>query len=127
MRILVTGGAGYIGTVVVEELLAAGADRVVIVDDLSKGHAAAVARPAELVRGDIADPELIGRVCRDYAIDAVVHMAAASLVGESIADPAKYYRANVTKGLALLDAAIGQGVRRFVFSSTAAVYGEPST
>ena len=125
MRALVTGGAGYIGSVVVEELLAEGADTVIVLDDLSKGHAAAVVEPAQLVRGAIADRELVTQLCRDHAIDVVVHMAASSLVGESVQQPARYYANNVTAGLALLDAARAAGVERFVFSSTAAVYGEP--
>jgi UDP-glucose 4-epimerase len=122
-RVLVTGGAGYIGAVVVEELWTAGAEAVVVLDDLSKGHAAAVRAPTELVRGDIGDATLVLRVCREAAIDAVVHMAASSLVGESVESPAAYYRNNVAKGLALLDAMVVAGVRRLVFSSTAAVYG----
>jgi UDP-glucose 4-epimerase len=126
MRVLVTGGAGYVGSVVVEELLAAGADTVVVLDDLSSGHATAVSAPARLVRGDIADSDLVVRTCRDDRIDVVVHMAASSLVGQSMSDPSRYYRNNMTKGLALLDALVTAGVRRFVFSSTAAVYGEPA-
>jgi UDP-glucose 4-epimerase len=126
MRVLVTGGAGYVGSVVVEELLAAGADTVVVLDDLSSGHATAVSAPARLVRGDIADSDLVVRTCRDDRIDVVVHMAASSLVGQSMSDPSRYYRNNMTKGLALLDALVMAGVRRFVFSSTAAVYGEPA-
>jgi UDP-glucose 4-epimerase len=122
---LVTGGAGYIGSAVVEELLGAGAERVIVLDDLSKGHAEAVVAPALLERGDIADAALVGRLCREHRLDAVIHLAASSLVGESMEDPAKYYRNNVVKGLALLDAVVAAGVRRFVFSSTAAVYGEP--
>lgn len=126
MRALVTGGAGYVGSVVVEELLAAGAERVVVLDDLSKGHAGAVVAPAELVRGDIADRALVGRLCRESAIDVVVHMAARSLVGESVGNPALYYQANVSKALAMLDEIVACGVRALVFSSTAAVYGEPA-
>jgi UDP-glucose 4-epimerase len=124
-RALVTGGAGYVGSVVVEELLASGAERVIVLDDLSKGHAAAVVAPAELVRGDVADAALVSSICRDHRIDLVVHMAARSLVGESVEKPAGYYRANVVGGLALLDALVAAGVTRLVFSSTAAVYGEP--
>jgi UDP-glucose 4-epimerase len=127
MRVLVTGGAGYVGSVVVEELIAAGAARVVVLDDLSKGHAGAVPPAATLVRGDVADAPRVRALCRDHAIDAVVHMAARSLVGESVGDPSSYYASNVTKGLALLDALVESGVRRLVFSSTAAVYGEPSS
>lgn len=125
MRALVTGGAGYVGSVVVEELLAAGADRVVVLDDLSKGHPGAVVSPATLVRGDIGDGPLVEQLCREEGIDVVLHMAASSLVGESVKDPAKYYGQNVRKGLAMLDALLAAGVRRLVFSSTAAVYGEP--
>ncbi|HUS68569.1 MAG TPA: UDP-glucose 4-epimerase GalE [Kofleriaceae bacterium] len=125
MRALVTGGAGYVGSVVVEELLASGAERVVVLDDLSKGHAAAVVAPATLVRGDVADGALVTSLCREERIDLVIHMAARSLVGESVQKPADYYRANVVGGLALLDALVAAGVKRIVFSSTAAVYGEP--
>jgi len=125
MRALVTGGAGYVGSVVVEELVSAGAGRVVVLDDLSKGHAGAVAPPAILRVGDIADATLVTQLCKEHAIDVVVHMAASSLVGESVEKPAAYYANNVTKGLALLDALVAAGVRRFVFSSTAATYGEP--
>jgi UDP-glucose 4-epimerase len=127
MRVLVTGGAGYVGSVVVEELLAAGAERVVVLDDLSKGHAAAVVPPAELVRGDIGDAGLVGELCRANRIEVVVHMAARSLVGESVAQPAGYYDVNVQRGLRLLDAMIAAGVTKMVFSSTAAVYGEPDS
>ena len=122
MRILVTGGAGYIGSVVVEELLAAGADRVVVVDDLSTGHEGAVVSPATLTCGDIADQPLVEKLCRGERIDAVVHMAASSLVAQSVADPARYYDDNVTKGLRLLEALRAADVERIVFSSTAAVY-----
>jgi UDP-glucose 4-epimerase len=127
VRALVTGGAGYVGSVVVEELLAAGAERVVVLDDLSKGHAGAVVPPAVLVRGDIGDAPLVEALCRDERIDVVVHMAARSLVGESVAHPAAYYDVNVQRGLRLLDAMLAAGVRRIVFSSTAAVYGEPES
>ena len=126
MRALVTGGAGYVGSVVVEELLAAGADKVVVLDDLSKGHAAAVVAPAELVRGDIGDAALVTALCRAQRIEVVVHMAARSLVGESVANPAIYYDVNLVRGLRLLDAMLAAGVTRIVFSSTAAVYGEPA-
>jgi UDP-glucose 4-epimerase len=126
MRVLVTGGAGYVGSVVVEELASAGAAEVVVLDDLSAGHASAVVRPARLVEGDIADKDLVIRLCREAKIDVAVHMAASSLVGQSVADPARYYRNNVTKGLALVEALLEGGVTRLVFSSTAAVYGEPA-
>jgi UDP-glucose 4-epimerase len=123
-RVLVTGGAGYIGSVVVEELIARGAERVVVLDDLSRGHAAAVPPEARLIVGDVADGELVRGLCAEERIDGVVHLAAWSLVGQSVTMPAEYYRANVIKGLCLLEALLGAGVRRFVFSSTAAVYGD---
>ena len=124
MRVLVTGGAGYIGSVVVEELVAAGHD-VTAFDDLSTGHADAVTPPARLVEGDIGDAAAVDAVLRAQRIDAVVHMAAVALVGESVEDPAKYYRTNVIGGLALLEAMRVRGLRPLVVSSSAAVYGEP--
>jgi UDP-glucose 4-epimerase len=127
VRVLVTGGAGYIGSVVVEELVAAGANRVVVLDDLSKGHADAVVPGARLVVGDVGDSPAVTALCREERLDATIHMAAASLVGESVLKPERYYRENVVKGLGLLDGLLAAGVRRFVFSSTAAVYGEPAT
>jgi UDP-glucose 4-epimerase len=125
MRVMVTGGAGYIGSVVTEELLAEGHEPVVF-DDLSKGHRGAVVEGAAFVRGDLADAEAVRRALAEHRVEAVVHMAAASLVGESVTDPAKYYRNNVTAGLSLLEAMRACGVARLVFSSTAAVYGEPA-
>jgi UDP-glucose 4-epimerase len=125
VRVLVTGGAGYIGSVVVEELQAAGAERVVVLDDLSNGHRAAVAGGALLVAGSIGDRALVAQVCRDEGLEAVVHLAASSLVPESMRDPARYYANNVVASLALLDGMRDAGVRRLVLSSTAAVYGEP--
>ena len=124
MRILVTGGAGYIGSVVTEELLKDG-HSVVVYDNLSKGHRASVAPGAEFVRADLMEHERLGRLLEDGRIEAVIHLAASSLVGESVADPAKYYQNNVVAGLLLLDAMRGSQVRRIVFSSTAATYGEP--
>ena len=124
MRVLVTGGAGYIGSVVTEELIAGGHEAVVY-DDLSKGHRGAVAPGAAFVRGDLADGETLRRALSEHAAEAVIHMAASSLVGESVTDPAKYYRNNVAAGLSLLEAMRACGVTRLVFSSTAAVYGEP--
>jgi UDP-glucose 4-epimerase len=124
MRILVTGGAGYIGSVVAEELIADG-HNVVVYDNLSKGHRAAAPAGADFVRGELTDAENLRRAMRRQGTEAVIHMAAHSLVGESVTDPAKYYRNNVTAGLSLLDAMNDEGVKKIVFSSTAAVYGEP--
>ncbi len=123
MRILVTGGAGYIGSHMVK-LLAGRGDEVTVLDDLSTGHADAV-RWSTLVRGDIADVPLVGKLLKERGIEAVIHFAAASLVGESVADPLKYYRRNVGGTVALVQAMHEAKVARLVFSSTAAVYGEP--
>jgi UDP-glucose 4-epimerase len=124
MRILVIGGAGYVGSTTVETFVDAGHD-VTVYDDLSTGHAAAVVRPARLVRGSIEDRQKIQHLLRSERIDAVLHCAAKSLVGESLADPGLYYRSNVAGGVSLLEAMRGAGVNRIVYSSTAAVYGEP--
>ena len=125
MNVLVTGGAGYIGSVVVEELLR---DRheVTVYDNLSKGHREAVAPGAEFIVADLRDRERLKTALRQRNIEAVIHMAAASLVGESVENPVSYYENNVLAGLSLLDAMREEGVARLVFSSTAAVYGEPA-
>jgi UDP-glucose 4-epimerase len=124
MNILVTGGAGYIGSVVVEECLNAGHETTVV-DNLVKGHREMVAPGAVFVEGDLNDRELMTRVMTERKIEAVIHMAAYSLVGESVSEPAKYYENNVVAGLALLDSMRTADVKKLVFSSTAAVYGEP--
>lgn len=124
MRILVTGGAGYVGSVSVERLIEAG-HAVTVLDDLSKGHREAVHPGAGFVTGTYADRDLVARILRADGIDAVLHCAARSLVGESMADPAGYYASNVAGGLALLEAMRTVGVGRLVISSTAAVYGTP--
>src|SRR2546428_5359914 len=123
MRVLVTGGAGYIGSGVVEELLASG-HRAVVYDNLYKGHRDAVHPAAEFVHADLLDAKALHAAIS--GADAVVHLAAHSLVGESVQEPAKYYRNNVVAGLALADAMREHGVRWLVFSSTAAVYGDPA-
>ena len=122
-EILVAGGAGYIGSHVTRQLVEAG-DRVVVYDDLSSGHAWAVLG-AELVVGNLADRERLAALFRDRNIDAVLHFAAHIWVTESIRDPVKYYRNNVAAALGLFELAAQHGVRRLVFSSTAAVYGQP--
>jgi UDP-glucose 4-epimerase len=124
MQVLVTGGAGYIGSVVCEELIAAG-HRVVAYDNLVKGHRDAVMSPARLVEGDVLDGPRLAGTLRQERIDAIMHFAADSLVGESMAQPGKYYRTNLVGGLTLLDAMRDTDVRLIVFSSTAAVYGAP--
>lgn len=126
MRILVTGGAGYVGAATVEALLNAGHEATVV-DDLSTGHDGAVPDGARFVQQSYDDATAMTRLLLADDIDAILHCAARSLVGESIADPARYYRANVVGGVALLEAARAAGVDRVVFSSTAAVYGIPDT
>jgi len=122
----VTGGAGYVGSVSVEALLAAGHE-VVVLDDLTTGHRAAVPSGATLHQGTYADRAATARLLVEDGIEAILHCAARSLVGESIVDPSKYYRENVAGGVVLLEAARASGVGRIVFSSTAAVYGVPDT
>ena len=124
MRVLVTGGAGYIGSVVTEQLIGDG-HAVVVYDNLSKGHRGAVVQGAELVEGDLGDTGKLNETLAGRGIEAVIHMAASSLVGESVERPNKYYHNNVSNGLVLLDAMLACDVKRLVFSSTAAVYGEP--
>ena len=124
MRVAVTGGAGYIGSIVTE-LLVEQQHQVLVLDNLSKGHRDAVVAEAEFVQLDLLDRETVAQTLTTFRADAVVHLAASSLVGESMTDPAKYYANNMTAGLALLDAMRSAGVWRIVFSSTAAVYGEP--
>ena len=121
MRVLVTGGAGYIGSVVAAQLVAAGHE-VTVLDDLSTGHAEAVPAGATFVKGTLRD--CAAEVLADGA-EAVLHFAAKSLVGESVAEPARYWSTNLGGSIALLDAMREFGVRTIVFSSTAAVYGEP--
>lgn len=124
MNVLVTGGAGYIGSHAVRELLRAG-HSVTVLDNLSTGHREAVDSRASFVQGDTADAALVERVLRDHKIEAVLHFAAFIEVGESVADPDKYYRNNFSAPLVLLGAMRAAGVRKIVFSSTAAVYGNP--
>jgi UDP-glucose 4-epimerase len=126
MTLVVTGGAGYVGSVCAQHLLDAGHD-VVVVDDLTTGHRDAVPAGARLVVGDVVEvaDEVLGGV--DGPIDGVVHCAARSLVGESTEQPAKYWHGNVVTSVALLDAVRRHGVPRLVFSSSAATYGEPET
>lgn len=124
MRVAVTGGAGYIGSVVTEVLLGDGHE-VLVIDNLCKGHRDAVDPAAAFAEVDLIDTAELTDALTQFGAEAVVHMAAHSLVGESVMEPAKYYRNNVGAGLSLLDAMRGAGVGRLVFSSTAAVYGEP--
>ena len=119
-----TGGAGYVGSVSADAFIRAGHD-VVVLDDLSTGHRGAVPPGATLHQGTYADADALASLLESERIDAILHCAARSLVGESIADPSRYYRDNVAGGVALLEAARAAQVDRLVFSSTAAVYGVP--
>jgi len=122
-KILVTGGAGYVGSHIVRQLVDSGHD-VVVLDNLSLGHRAAVGQ-VPLVVSDFADRDTLDELLGGGSVEWIVHMAASCEVGESVADPAKYYANNVTRSLSLLDAAVAHGVKGLVFSSSAAVYGEP--
>ena len=124
MKILVTGGAGYIGSVVAGELLQAG-HQVVVFDNLSRGHRQAVPRNAELIVGDLADRAAVDDLFKARAIDAVMHFAALIEAGESMKAPETFFRNNTANALTLLEAMLAAGVKRFVFSSTAALYGNP--
>lgn len=124
MPILITGGAGYIGSVTTELLRARG-EPVVVLDNLSRGHRDAVAPEIPFYEGDAGDRELVARIVREHNIDSCIHFAAFAYVGESVTQPSLYYENNVEQGIRLLGALIATGVRRFVFSSTCATYGEP--
>jgi UDP-glucose 4-epimerase len=126
MNILVTGGAGYIGSVVAERLIESGHTPIVY-DDLSRGHCEAVLPGAVLVEGELTDTSKLEECMRANGVEAVIHLAASSLVGESMTVPSRYFRNNMVAGIELLDAMLACGVTRIVFSSTAAVYGEPET
>jgi UDP-glucose 4-epimerase len=124
MAVLVTGGAGYIGSVFVEQLLAAGEETVVL-DDLSRGHRQAVAADAVFYEGRTGDRSLVARIAGEHRLDACVHFAAYACVGESVTEPARYYENNFTQAQALFEILLEAGVKNVVFSSTCATYGEP--
>lgn len=126
MTVLVTGGAGYIGSHMVWDLVDAG-ERVVVLDRLSTGFEWAVAPEAELVVGDIADTALVSRLIAEKGISEIIHFAGSIVVPESVADPLGYYLNNTVASRALIEAAVTGGVKHFIFSSTAAVYGSPKT
>ena len=123
MTILVTGGAGYIGSVTVERLRAKG-ERVVVLDDLARGHRSAVDSDVPFYHGRVGDRALVARIAAEHKLEACVHFAALAYVGESVVEPAKYFENNVEQGVALMGALLQAGVRRVVFSSTCATYGE---
>ena len=125
MRILVTGGAGYIGSVMTDVLVEGGHD-VTVIDNLSRGHRDALSPGAAFIEGDLLDNALVLGTLRQRRIEAVIHMAGDALVAESMTNPARYYRSNLVAGLSLLEAMRDAGVKPIVFSSTCAVYGVPA-
>ena len=124
MKIFVTGGAGYIGSICAELMLNEG-HAITIFDNLSEGHRAAVDTRAQFIQGDLQDRQSVQSALAKIHPDAVMHFAANALVGESMQNPSKYFRNNVSNGLNLLDSMVATGVRRFVFSSTCAIFGPP--
>ncbi len=125
MTVLVTGGAGYIGSHMVHELADAG-ERVVVLDNLSTGFDWAVAKGVPLVVGETGDQALVARLIREHGVDAIIHFAASIVVPDLVRDPLGYYRNNTMNSRALIECAVKGGVRHFIFSSTAAVYGNPT-
>jgi UDP-glucose 4-epimerase len=124
LKVLVIGGAGYIGSVTARQLVDTN-NQVVVLDNLSRGHRQAVGSDMKFFEGDFGDSSLLDRIFQSEEIDAVVHFGALSLVGESIVEPGKYFENNVGRGITLLNAMVKNQVKHLVFSSTAAVYGEP--
>lgn len=124
MSVLVTGGAGYIGSHTAHALVDRG-ERVVVLDDLSTGSASLLPDTAELVVGNVGDAEMLGRLLKERAVSAIVHFAGSIIVPESVENPLKYYLNNTVRSHGLISAAVAAGVRHFIFSSTAAVYGQP--
>ena len=124
MKVLVVGGAGYIGSVITRLLLDKG-HKVTVLDNLSLGHRAAVSKPARLIVGDLADTVLLDRLMKEEHPDCVMHFAARSLIPESVERPDIYFENNISRGINLLNAVCRNGIKRFIFSSTASVYGAP--
>src|SRR2546430_117937 len=125
MTVLVTGGAGYIGSHTVHELVDAG-EQVVVLDNLSTGFASALPKPTLPIIGDTGDQALVASLIETHRVGAIVHFAASIVVPDSVRDPLGYYRNNTVNSRALIETAIKCGVRHFIFSSTAAVYGNPA-
>src|SRR5947209_8589212 len=126
MTILVTGGAGYIGSHMVHELADAG-EPVVVLDNLSTGFRWAIPQGVPLHVGDTGDAAMVARVIADHKVQSIIHFAAAVVVPESVAEPLRYYGNNTSNSRTLIEAAVRGGVRHIIFSSTAAVYGNPDT
>jgi UDP-glucose 4-epimerase len=124
MAVLVTGGAGYIGSVTVESLLRRGTS-VVVLDDLYRGHRKALNDDVPFYEGKIGDTNLVAKIAREHKLDACLHFAALAYVGESVLQPERYFENNVAQGIAFIGALLKADVRRFVFSSSCATYGEP--
>jgi UDP-glucose 4-epimerase len=124
MTVLVTGGAGYIGSHMVYALVAAG-ERVVVLDNLSTGFDWAIAEGVPLVQGETGDQALVAALIREHRVEAIIHFAASIVVPDSVADPLGYYKNNTVNSRALIECAVKGGVKHFIFSSTAAVYGNP--
>jgi len=124
MAILVTGGAGYIGSIIVEELIKEG-EKVIVVDNLKEGHRKAVSPEASFIEGDLAEKQFLRQIFEKNQIDSVIHMAAEALVEQSMIDPKRFFRNNVINGINLLEAMLEFSVKKLIFSSTAAVYGNP--
>lgn len=124
MAVLITGGAGYIGSHMVLDLVARG-ETPIVLDDLSTGFEWLLPAAVPLIRGDVADQALIRRIIEEHNIDAIAHFAAKIVVPDSVSDPLGYYESNTVKARSLIEVAVKNGVKNFIFSSTAAVYGEP--
>jgi len=124
LAILVTGGTGYIGSVTVECLRARG-EEVVVLDDMARGHRSSVDASVPVYQGQVGDRALLSRIAREHSLDSCIHFASLTFVGESVADPATYFESNISQGIALFSGLAQVGVRRIVFSSSCATYGEP--
>jgi UDP-glucose 4-epimerase len=125
MSILVTGGAGYIGSHMIHDLADAG-ERVVVLDNLSTGFDWAIRQGVPLVVGDTGDQKLVGQVLREHDVQSIIHFAASAIVPDSVQDPLGYYKNNTANSRALIETGVNNGVRQFIFSSTSAVYGNPA-
>jgi UDP-glucose 4-epimerase len=125
MTVLVTGGAGYIGSHMVYALVAAG-ERVVVLDNLSTGFDWAIAEGVPLIQGETGDQALVANIIKQHGVESIIHFAASIVVPDSVAEPLRYYKNNTVNSRALIECAVQGGVKRFIFSSTAAVYGNPA-